>query len=39
LASTRFRPVTALALTVFLVAFCWAVFVLGLGLPVRLIAW
>ena len=39
LASARFRPLTALALTTFLVAFCWAVFVLGLGLPVRLVAW
>jgi putative tricarboxylic transport membrane protein len=39
LASTRFRRWSAIALTTFLVAFCWAVFVLGLGLPVRLIAW
>jgi hypothetical protein len=38
-ASARFRPVVALFLTVFLVVFCWAVFVLGLGLPVRLVAW
>lgn len=36
LASTRYRPATALALIVALVAFCWAVFVLGLGLPVKL---
>jgi putative tricarboxylic transport membrane protein len=34
--STRFRPVTAIALTAFLLAFCWVVFIWGLGLPVRL---
>ena len=39
LASARFRPVTAGALTAVLVVFCWAVFIVGLGLPVRLIAW
>jgi putative tricarboxylic transport membrane protein len=39
LASTQFRWVSAIALTTFLVVFCWAVFVLGLRLPVRLIAW
>ena len=38
-ASTRFRPVTALSLTAFLVVLCWAVFVLGLGVPVRLVGW
>ena len=36
LASTRYRPHTALALIAVLIAFCWAVFVLGLGLPVKL---
>lgn len=36
LASIRYRPHTALALIVVLLAFCWAVFVLGLGLPVKL---
>lgn len=36
LASAQHRPLTALALIAFLVAFCWAVFVWGLGLPVRL---
>jgi hypothetical protein len=36
LASTRFRPVTAIALIAFLLVFCWVVFIWGLGLPVRL---
>ncbi len=39
LASTRFRPVSAIGLIAFLLAFCWAVFVWGLGLPVRLFGW
>lgn len=37
LASPRFRPATAILLTAVLLAFCWAVFVRGLGLPVRLV--
>lgn len=36
LASTQFRPLTAIAWIAFLLAFCWAVFIWGLGLPVRL---
>ena len=36
LAGKGFRPVTALALIAFLLVFCWGVFILGLGLPVRL---
>jgi len=36
LASTRFRPVTAITLIAFLLVFCWVVFIWGLGLPVRL---
>jgi putative tricarboxylic transport membrane protein len=36
LASPRFRLSRAIAVTTVLLAFCWAVFVLGLGLPVRL---
>jgi len=36
LASNRFRPLSATALIGFLLVFCWAVFVWGLGLPVRL---
>jgi hypothetical protein len=39
LASTRFRPVTAIALIAFLLVFCWVVFIWGLGLPVRLFGW
>jgi hypothetical protein len=39
LASTRFRPVTAITLIAFLLAFCWVVFIWGLGLPVRLFVW
>jgi putative tricarboxylic transport membrane protein len=39
LASERFRPTTAIWLIVCLVIFCWAVFVWGLGLPVRLFNW
>jgi putative tricarboxylic transport membrane protein len=35
-ASKRFRPLTGILLTIVLLAFCWAVFVRGLGLPVRL---
>lgn len=34
-ASRVIRPRTALVLAVLLLAFCWAVFVVGLGLPVR----
>jgi putative tricarboxylic transport membrane protein len=36
LAGAQQRPLTAIALIAFLLAFCWAVFVWGLGLPVRL---
>jgi len=36
LASDRFRPITAVALTMFLVVFCCAIFIWGLGLPVPL---
>lgn len=36
LASTRYRIATALGLIAVLVAFCWAVFILGLGLPVKM---
>jgi putative tricarboxylic transport membrane protein len=36
LASERFRPVSGLATILFVLVFCWAVFVRGLGLPVRL---
>ena len=39
LASERFRLTTAVSLIVCLVVFCWAVFVWGLGLPVRLFNW
>jgi putative tricarboxylic transport membrane protein len=36
LASAQYRPLTAVALIAFLLAFCWAVFIWGLGLPVSL---
>lgn len=36
LASRRFTRRSAILLTAILLAFCWAVFVWGLGLPVRL---
>ena len=35
-ASSEIRPRTAMLLLLVLLAFCWAVFVRGLGLPVRL---
>jgi putative tricarboxylic transport membrane protein len=35
-ASRTIRPRTAAVLAIVLLAFCWAVFVAGLGLPVRL---
>ena len=35
-ASSEFRPLAGLATIVTLLAFCWAVFVKGLGMPVRL---
>ncbi|GGF66036.1 membrane protein [Azorhizobium oxalatiphilum] len=37
LASTLFRPLTALAITAVMVVFCWGVFILGLGLPLPLL--
>ncbi len=39
LASERFRATTALALIAGVVVFCWAVFIWGLGLPLRPFAW
>jgi len=37
LASQKFRLTTALAITAVMVVFCWAVFILGLGLPLSLL--
>ncbi|MFG1427810.1 tripartite tricarboxylate transporter TctB family protein [Roseixanthobacter glucoisosaccharinicivorans] len=37
MASQKFRVRTALAITVVMVVFCWAVFILGLGLPLSLL--
>ncbi|MEJ8571522.1 tripartite tricarboxylate transporter TctB family protein [Microbaculum marinum] len=36
IASDRFRPLSAAGLIAFLLAFCWLVFIWGLGMPVRL---
>jgi putative tricarboxylic transport membrane protein len=36
LASSKFRPLAAIGTVAFLLVFCWAVFVKGLGMPVRL---
>lgn len=37
LASRKFHLVTALTITGVMVVFCWAVFILGLGLPIPLL--
>lgn len=39
LASSKFRPVAAAGMVALLLAFCWTVFVKGLGLPVRPFWW
>lgn len=39
LASSKFRPLSAFGMVALLPAFCWAVFVKGLGLPVRPFWW